>query len=183
MILYLIPFITAFIGWITNWLLIKISLGNVSKKQEALGAAIGKLVSQELFHADAISDKLNEPGKLAGLTPLIETHIDTYLKVKLLEKMPFLATFIGDSTLAKIKEGMMEEIEALLPVVIAQYAGSMMQQAKIEQAVKEKIARMPSGKLEQLITSAMVAQITMLKIAGAVSGFIIGIIAVLLGQI
>ena len=183
MILYLVPFIASFIGWATNWILIKVLLSNISKKQQLLAASLGKIVSQELFNTDAITGKLKEPGKLAELTPVIESHIDNYLKVKLLEKMPYLATFIGDSTLVKIKEGMMEEIEALLPIVITQYADSMLQQINIEQTVTDKIANLPSGKLEALIASGLSREIAMLQMAGAFSGFIIGMIAVLLSHI
>jgi uncharacterized membrane protein YheB (UPF0754 family) len=178
--IYLIPFIAAFIGWLANWLLIKIAFQNIGKRKNEFAAKLGNIVANELVNLDIIADKLKEPGKLDSIKPTIETHIDTFLRVKLLEKMPFLSTFIGESTLVKLKDGMMEEIEALLPVVISQYAGSLVDQINIEQLVSNKIKNLPEGKMEGMLKSGMNKELNMLKMAGAVSGFAIGLVSILL---
>lgn len=180
MTIYLIPFIGAFIGWLANWLFIKIAFRNISKRKDEFAVTLGSIVANELVDLDIITDKLKEPGKLDSIKPTIEAHIDTFLKVKLLEKMPFLSTFIGESTMAKLKDGMMEEIETLLPVVIAQYAGSLIDQVNVEQLVADKIRNLPEGKIEDVLQSGLSKELGMLKMWGALSGFVTGLIAVLL---
>lgn len=180
MTIYLIPFIAAFIGWLANRLFIKIAFQNIGKRKNEFAAKLGSVVANELVNLNTIADKLKEPGKLESIKPTIEAHIDTFLKVKLLEKMPFLSTFIGESTLAKLKAGMMEEIEALLPIVIGQYAESLISKVNVEQMVSNKIQNLPEGTIEAMLQNGLSKELDMLKMWGALSGFIIGLIAILL---
>jgi uncharacterized membrane protein YheB (UPF0754 family) len=180
MTIYLIPFIAAFIGWLANWLFIRIAFQNISKRKNEFAAKLGSIVANELVNLDSIAAQLKEPGKLESIKPTIEAHIDTFLKVKLLEKMPFLSTFIGESTLAKLKAGMMEEIEALLPIIISQYAESLITQVNVEQIVSNKIKNLPEGTIEGMLQSGLHKELGMLKMWGALSGFVIGFIAILL---
>ena len=57
----------------------------------------------------------------------IERHIQEFLQLRLKEKIPVVATFLGEKTLNKIREALMEEIEIILPEVISNYAASMLE--------------------------------------------------------
>jgi uncharacterized membrane protein YheB (UPF0754 family) len=194
MILYLIPIISAFIGWFTNWIAIKMLFhprlpvrilgitfhGIFPKRQHQFAAKLGALVANELLHFDEIAAKIKEPERLKELNPIIEAHLDNFLKVKLIEKMPMIATFVGEKTLAQLKQGMMEEIEALLPEVLARYTDSLREQIDIEQIVTEKVANFSSDKLEEILMAIMSKEFRFVEIIGAVLGFMIGLLQVLL---
>ncbi len=102
------------------------------KKQQQIAEQLGRLAATELLHFDEIVSKVNDPEELKSLSPTIHKHLDTFLQVKLQEKLPIISTFVGESTLAKIKEAMMEEIELLLPEIISQYTDSLHQKLDIE---------------------------------------------------
>ncbi|MCB0701034.1 MAG: DUF445 family protein [Chitinophagaceae bacterium] len=192
MLIYLIPFISAFIGYFTNWIAIKMLFhpknpvnilgfkvqGIFPKRQQQFAQKLGVLVANELIHFDEIADKLRDPKQLAALTPTIEKHIDTFLSVRLKEKIPVLSMFVTGSTLDKIKDGMMEEIESLLPQIITQYTDGLSEQIDIEQMVTEKVSNFSSDKLEEILFAIMKKEFRFVEILGGVVGFIIGLLQV-----
>src|ERR1044072_154817 len=109
----LLPLISAFIGWFTNWIAIKMLFhpkqpkrilgitfhGIFRKRQQEFAAKLGALVANELLHFDEIAAKIKEPERLKELNPVIEAHLDNFLKVKLQEKMPMISMFVGEKTL------------------------------------------------------------------------------------
>lgn len=195
--LYLIPFISAFIGWFTNWIAIKMLFhpknpvkvlgitiqGIFPKRQQQFAQKLGVLVATELLHFNDIASKLKDPKQLEFVTPYIEEHIDTFLRVKLQEKLPVVSMFIGDSTIGKLKEGMMEEINGLLPEVIGKYADNLSQKMDIEKMVTDKVANFSSDKLEEILTAIMSKEFRFVEIIGGVLGFIIGVIQIFLTQL
>lgn len=195
--LYLIPFISAFIGWFTNWIAIKMLFhpknpvkvlgmtiqGIFPKRQQQFAQKLGVLVATELLHFNDIASKLKDPKQLESVTPYIEEHIDTFLRVKLQEKLPVVSMFIGDSTIGKLKEGMMEEINGLLPEVIGKYADNLSQKMDIEKMVTDKVANFSSDKLEEILTAIMSKEFRFVEVIGGVLGFIIGLIQIFLTQL
>ena len=190
--IYLIPIISAFIGYFTNWVAIKMLFhpkkpinilgikfqGIFPKRQQQFAQKLGVLVANELIHFDEIAEKLKDPKQLEALTPTIENHIDTFLKVRLKEKIPVISMFVGGSTLDKIKEGMMEEIALLLPQVIGQYTDGLKQKIDIEQMVTDKVAAFSTDKLEEILAAIMKKEFRFVEILGGVLGFIIGLLQV-----
>lgn len=193
-ILILIPLISAFIGWFTNYIAIKMLFhprepkrflgmtiqGIFPKRQQQFAQKLGVLVATELIHFDEIARKLNDPEQLKALAPTIETHIDNFLQVRLKEKLPVISMFVGDNTLTKIKEGILEEIETLLPQLISQYTDSLAQHIDVEKMVTEKVANFSSGKLEVILNSIMKKEFFFVEVIGGVLGFVIGIMQVIL---
>lgn len=194
MILYLIPIISAFIGWFTNWIAIKMLFhpkepvrflgmtfqGIFPKRQQQFAIKLGSLVANELLHFDEIASKIKDPGRIKEVTPIIEAHLDTFLRVKIQEKMPMISMFIGEKTINQLKEGMMEEIELLLPEVLIRYTDSLSQQIDIERIVTEKVSNFSSDKLEEILIAIMSKEFRFVEIIGAVLGFVIGFVQVLL---
>lgn len=194
MLIYLIPFISAFIGWFTNWIAIKMLFhpkqpkrilgvtfhGIFPKRQQQFAKKLGVVVATELLHFDEIVDRIKDPSNLTDLAPFIEKHIDEFLQVKLKEKLPVISMFVGEGTLSKIKEGLMEEIEVLLPQLINQYTDKLSGSVDVEAIVTEKVANFSSDKLEEILISIMKREFQFVEILGGVLGFIIGLLQVVL---
>ncbi|MBW7915023.1 MAG: DUF445 family protein [Taibaiella sp.] len=190
--LILIPFISAFIGYFTNWIAIKMLFhpkkpvnvlgiyiqGIFPKRQAQFAQKLGVLVASELIHFDEIAAKLKDPEQLKALNPTIEAHIDSFLRVRLKEKIPVVAMFIGDNTINKLKDGMMDEINVLLPEVIDQYTQGLGRKIDIEKMVTEKVAAFSSDKLEEILQAIMKKEFRFVEILGGVVGFLIGLLQV-----
>ena len=86
--------------------------------------------------------------------------------------------FIGEGTIGKLKEGMMDEINVLLPEVIGQYADNMSQKIDIQKIVTTKVTNFSSDKLEEILQSIMKTEFRFVEILGGVLGFVIGLVQV-----
>ncbi|HTN17740.1 MAG TPA: DUF445 family protein [Chitinophagaceae bacterium] len=192
--IYLLPFISAFIGWFTNWIAIKMLFhprepkkilgltiqGIFPKGQKKFAQKLGVLVASELLHFDDIAKKISDPSQLNDVRPYISDHIDHFLEHKLTQKMPVLSMFVSASTLAPIKEGLMEEIDVMLPELMRQYADNLSSKIDIEQMVAQKVSAFSSDKLEEILVAIMNKEFRFVEIIGAVLGFMIGLVQVLL---
>lgn len=194
MILYLIPFISAFIGWLTNWVAVKmlfhprkpVNLGFFTlqglfpKRQKAFAEKLGQLVAQELINIQEIRSRLLDPQKIDALYPLISEHMDEFLQHRLKEKMPVLSLFMGEGLMEKVKEGMMEEIGIMLPRLMEQYSEQWTDSLPIEEMVTAKVENFSSDKLESILHAIMKKEFRFIEFIGAVLGFMIGWIQVLI---
>lgn len=193
----LLPLISAFIGWFTNWIAIKMLFhpreprrflgitiqGIFPKRQKQFAQKLGATVARELLHFDEIAAKIADPAQLERVKPFISEHIDHFLQHKLAEKLPVLSMFIGPSTLAPIKEGLLEEIDLLLPQLMQRYASDLSTTVDIEKMVSEKVEQFSSDKLEKLLVAIMSKEFRFVEIVGAVLGLLIGIIQIFLAAL
>lgn len=192
--LVLIPLISAFIGWFTNWIAIKMLFhpkepkkilgitfqGIFPKRQQQFATKLGKLVSNELLSFAEIEQKVTNPDNIQKILPILETHIDTFLREKLTAKIPMLGMLIGDKTIGQVKEVFLKELEELFPVIMKQYMTALEHDLDLEQIVISKVSSFSSNKLEETLYQVMAAELRFAEIIGAVLGFIIGIIQLLL---
>jgi uncharacterized membrane protein YheB (UPF0754 family) len=192
--LLLIPVISAFIGWFTNWIAIKMLFhprepkriagilfhGIFPKRQQQFAEKLGKLVSQELLSFDDIRHKIANPENLDAIMPAIEVHIDDFLRHKLSKAMPVISMFIGDKTVNELKGIFLKEMEVIFPDVLDKYVGSLQQQLDLEKIVTDKVSSFSSDKLEEILQGIMSKEFLFVEIIGGVLGFIIGLIQVLI---
>jgi uncharacterized membrane protein YheB (UPF0754 family) len=192
--LILIPFISAFIGWFTNWIAIKMLFhprvpkkilgftfhGIFPKRQKQFAEHLGRLVSKELLSFKDIEDKITHPDNLKKVMPLVDEHIDGFLKTKLSAAIPMLSMFIGDKTIAQIKDVFMVELEELFPQLMKNYMGTLQQELDLEKIVIAKVSNFSSDKLEQVLNDIMAKEFRFVEIIGGVLGFIIGLLQVLI---
>lgn len=192
--LLLLPIISAFIGWFTNWIAIKMLFhpreprtflgitihGIFPKRQKVFAEKLGKLVSDELLSFEDIQEKIINPENLKKLMPMIEGHIENFLRVKLGNEMPFLSIFIGDKTISSLKKIFMQELETLFPQIMKNYAGQLQTELDLEKIVTEKVAAFSTEKLESILYQIMNKEFRFVEIIGGIIGFAIGIIQILI---
>ncbi|MDI9365919.1 MAG: DUF445 family protein [Flavobacterium sp.] len=190
--LFLIPIISAFIGWFTNWIAIKMLFhprepkkilgitlqGIFPKNQAQFAAKLGKLVGEELLSFKDIAGKITNPENIEKVMPMVETHIDHFLRVKLAEKMPVISMFIGEKTITELKGVFMEELKTLFPTLMESYINNLQNDLDLAQIVTQKVAAFSSDKLEEILNSIMSKEFRFVEIIGAVLGFIIGLLQI-----
>ncbi len=188
--IFLQPFVAAFTGWFTTWIAIYMLFhprepkrilgitiqGIFPKRQKQFAAKLGTTVATELLHFNDIAAQIKDPTQLNALMPGIESHIDEFLQKRLAEKLPVLAMFLSPEITGTIKTGLMEEIEAMLPGVIGQFADSLSTKVDVEKMVTEKVASFSSDRLEALLLAVMTKEFRFVELIGGVLGFVIGLI-------
>jgi len=192
--LLVIPIISAFIGWFTNWIAIKMLFhpkepkrilgltfhGIFPKRQKIFAEKLGKMISVEFLSYEDIEEKMANPKNLEKLMPLIGAHVDNFLKNKLSDEMPFLSLFIGDKTIKSLKKTFMQELEILFPRLMKSYAGHLQEELDLEKIVTEKVSAFSTDKLEDILYQIMSKEFRFVEILGGIIGFIIGIVQVLI---
>ncbi len=188
----IIPLISAFIGWFTNWIAIKMLFhpreprklfgitfqGIFPKRQQVFAAKLGKLVSDELLSFSDISSKLTHPDNLKSVMPVIEKHIDRFLREQLPEQMPLISMFIGESTIQELKGVFVKQLEVIFPEVMQTYVNTLKSQLDLEAIVTQKVAGFSSDKMEQILMSIMQKEFRFVEIIGGILGFLIGLLQV-----
>jgi len=192
--LLVIPLISAFIGWFTNWVAIKMLFhpkdpkrilgitfhGIFPKRQKKFAEKLGKMISAEFLSFEDIQQKITSPVNLQKLMPMIEAHVDNFLRNKLSDEMPFLSLFIGDKTIKSLKKIFMQELETLFPQIMKSYSGHLQHELDLEKIVTEKVSAFSTDKLEDILYQIMSKEFRFVEILGGVIGFIIGIVQVLI---
>ena len=192
--LFLIPLISAFIGWFTNWIAIKMLFhpriptkilgitfhGIFPKRQQQFAAKLGKLVSEELLSFSDIEKKITDPNNIERLMPYVQTHIDHFLRVKLPQEMPMISMFVGERTIEQMKTIFISELASLFPQLMSNYMGQLEKDLDLEKIVVEKVSHFSSDKLEQILLAIMSKEFRFVEIIGGVLGFLIGLLQVFL---
>lgn len=190
----LIPVISAFIGWFTNWVAIKMLFhpkqpkrilgvtfhGIFPKRQKVFAEKLGKMISSEFLSFADIEKMITNPQNLQKLMPTVEGHVDNFLRNKLSDEMPFLSLFIGERTISSLKKIFMQELEILFPQLMKSYAGHLQAELDLEKIVTEKVSAFSSDKLENILYQIMSKEFRFVELLGGVIGFIIGILQVLI---
>jgi uncharacterized membrane protein YheB (UPF0754 family) len=192
--LYTIPFISAFIHWLTIWMALKLLFhprqpkkilgftlhGVFPKRQKQIAESLGRIVGQELLSFGDIEQKITNPENVRRILPLAEEHIDNFLRNKLKESMPMIAMFIGDKTINQLKTVFMKELEDLFPVIMKNYVAHLKDDLDLEKIVTDKIANFSSDRLETMLNQILTKEFRFVEVIGAALGFFIGLLQIFL---
>jgi len=190
--LYTIPFISAFIHWLTIRLALKLLFhprqpkrilgfrvqGVFPKKQRQIAESLGRIVGRQLLSFGDIEEKITDPANISRILPVVEAHIDHFLREKLKESMPMIGMFIGEKTIAQLKAVFMTELEALFPIIMQQYVGNLKDDFDLERIVVERIAGFSNERLEAMLNEFLTREFRFVEAIGAALGFVIGLLQI-----
>ncbi|MBS1601772.1 MAG: DUF445 family protein [Bacteroidetes bacterium] len=191
---YTIPFISAFIHWLTIWMALKLLFhprqpkkilgftlhGVFPKRQRQIAESLGKIVGQELLSFGDIEQTITNPENVRKILPLAEEHIDNFLRNKLKESMPMIAMFIGDKTINQLKTVFMAELEELFPAIMKNYIANLRNDLDLERIVVDKIAAFSTDRLEAMLNQFLTKEFRFVEVIGAALGFLIGLLQIML---
>ncbi len=190
--IYTLPFIAAIIGWLTNYVAIKMLFhpqekkkilffeiqGVFPKNQKRIADRIGSVVANELFNFDDIKDKFVTPEGMKQINRMIGLKVDEFLYVKFPDKHPIVSMFMGDKRKEELRETLMEEVDIVAPQLINGYLDDVKEKVDIQNLVTTKMEQFSSDKLEDILNAILQSELRFIEIAGAILGFIVGCIQV-----
>lgn len=192
--LYTIPFISAFIHWLTIWMALKLLFhphepkkflgltlqGVFPKRKQQIAESLGRIVGQELLSFQDIEKTITNPANVEKILPLADQHIDDFLRHKLKAAMPVVSMFIGDKTIQQLKAVFMKELEELFPVIMKNYVQHIKNDLDLEKIVVDKIVNFSSERLEQMLNQILTKEFRFVEVIGAALGFLIGVMQILI---
>ncbi|PCI27128.1 MAG: DUF445 domain-containing protein [SAR324 cluster bacterium] len=184
----LIPLISAFIGWLTNWVAVKmlfhpkqpINLGFFTlhgifhQRQKEIAQKLGSTIESKLLNHSDIHDVLTSDKFLQNILPLVETYLDDFVNNRLKSIHPMLA-MLPDSMVVMIKEKLMEEFSNFIPDVLEGAGDALQEHINVKEIIREKIEKFDVSELEDILFSILKSEFKMIELVGGVLGFFIGI--------
>ena len=127
-LVFLLPFIAAGIGWVTNYLAVKMLFhprkeirvlglrvqGVFPKRQSALAEKLGDLVSDELFSIEEVTEKIHDIAGSDDIAKILVTRIEKTMSEKLLKTFPMLSMFLTDEMVGKVSRLFLSELKGML---------------------------------------------------------------------
>lgn len=192
--LFLIPIISAAIGWITNkiavWLLFNPKnptkllfwtfQGVFPKRQQAIAQRIGDLVADELLSSHSIKEQVFTDENLSGIVNFVLLKVDNYLATEFKEDHWFLSLFVGDGTKIKMKSELERKLYESLDDISDNFHDYVENKVNIRKLVADRINSLDSDQVNNLMNQILKSELGFIELTGAILGFIIGLIQVVL---
>jgi len=193
-LIFLLPVLAALIGWITNYLAIKMLFhphqpkkflgltfqGVFPKRQAQIAEKLGDLVANELFSMKDVAQKIEDLSTQPEALEEVGQRIEKTIRGKLISAFPMLSMFLSDEMIEKVTNLFKGELEDFLRVSAQGLAVKMEESVDIQALVREKVQAFSSNKIEVLLLGFMKQEFRFIEKIGAVLGFFIGCIQVLL---
>lgn len=192
-VLILTPFITAAIGWFTNWVAIQMLFhprepmriffwkwqGLIPRRQEQLAAEAAEIIEREIMQQHMIVHEIRK----IELGPFLEEAAHKVVWERIgpqLKAIPLLGGFINEGILAKFEviaaASMKEEAGPLMEKVATQFEASV----NLKQLIEENIAAFDLERLEAIVNEVAKREFRTIERIGAILGFLIGCLQLLI---
>ena len=186
--------ISGAIGWITNWVAIKMLFrphkeinfglfkiqGLIPKRKSEIGTGIASIIQNELISVKDVISNIDREEFSKRLNKLIDDVLDKNLKKKVKEKFPLLQMFFTDKVAKDIgntiKEIVMENQEKIFEI-FSNYAE---ENIDFEVIISDKISNFSLDKLEEIITLLANKELKHIEVIGAILGMLIGAVQYLI---
>ena len=186
--------ISGAIGWITNWVAIKMLFrphkeinfglfkiqGLIPKRRTEIGSGIANIIQNELISVKDVISNIDREEFSKRLNKLIDDVLDKNLKKKVKEKFPLLQMFFSDKVAKDvgntIKDIVMENQEKIFEI-FSNYAE---ENIDFEVIISDKISNFSLDKLEEIITFLAKKELKHIEVIGAILGMLIGAVQYLI---
>jgi uncharacterized membrane protein YheB (UPF0754 family) len=193
-----LPVIAALIGWITNYIAVKMIfrprheirfagiriMGLIPKRKHDLAIKIAETIEKELISHKDIRAILQSEDFHLHAGDLIKKKIDSFITEKLGNNR-LLALFITPEVSGKFSTMIMEELQKEIPALIDSLFESVEQKIDFRKIIQGKIDDFDISRLESIIYAIASKELKAIEILGGVLGFIVGLVQlfiVLLGK-
>jgi len=193
-LIYLLPILAALVGWVTNFLAIKMLFhphqpkkilgitfhGVFPKRQPQIAENLGSLVANELLSMKDVAKKIEDLSTQPEALDAVGKRIEKTIRGKLISAFPMLSMFLTDDMIVKVTNLFKGELEDFLKESAQELASKMEKSVDIQALVREKVQAFSSNKIEELLVGFMAQEFRFIERIGAVLGFLIGCIQVFL---
>ena len=184
----LIPFISALIGWITNYIAVKmifrprspISIlgltiqGLIPRRQKDLAHSLGDIIERELISHKDIQKVIQSPEIQDAINRVIEERIDLFFSEKL-GANPMIAMFLQGEMAAKVKSMLVEQVCTMIPEFLDTCMTHVEEKLDFKAIVQEKVENFDYIKLEEIVFHIAAKELKTIELLGAVLGFFVGL--------
>ena len=186
--------ISGAIGWITNWVAIKMLFrphkeinfglfkiqGLIPKRRAEIGSGIANIIQNELISVKDVISNIDREEFSKRLNALIDEVLDKNLKKKVKEKFPFLQMFFTDKIAKDIGNTIKDIIMGNQEKIFEIFSNYAEENIDFEVIISDKISNFSLDKLEEIITFLAKKELKHIEVIGAILGMLIGAVQYLI---
>ena len=192
--LLIMIFISATIGWVTNWVAIKMLFrphkeinfglfkiqGLIPKRRAEIGSGIANIIQNELISVKDVISNIDREEFSKRLNALIDEVLDKNLKKKVKEKFPFLQMFFTDKIAKDVGNTIKDIIMGNQEKIFEIFSNYAEENIDFEVIISDKISNFSLDKLEEIITFLAKKELKHIEVIGAILGMLIGAVQYLI---
>lgn len=185
---YTLPFIAAIIGWLTNYIAIKMLFhprepwnfglftlqGLFPKRKNDIAQKLGEIVARDLISIEDVVARLKSDENQAVIRSFLDERLEHFLQTRFRAILPRVSMWLSSRALEKIKKVLLQEFMQQLPGLLDQIANREVKAIDIQRIVAEKVEAFSFDQLEDMLHSILSKEFRMIELLGAVLGFFIG---------
>ena len=186
--------ISGAIGWITNWIAIKMLFrphkeinlglfkiqGLIPKRRAEIGSGIANIIQNELISVKDVISNIDREEFSKRLNALIDEVLDKNLKKKVKEKFPFLQMFFTDKIAKDVGNTIKDIIMGNQEKIFEIFSNYAEENIDFEVIISDKISNFSLDKLEEIITFLAKKELKHIEVIGAILGMLIGAVQYLI---
>lgn len=186
--LALIVGIGAMIGWVTNYVAIKMLFrpykeinfglfkiqGLIPKRKHEIAISIADTVQKELISLKDVTNSLDGEELEKRMGDMIDKILDEKLEGELIKKFPMLAMFMSEDMLRKIKNMIKTSILENKDTIIEMFSNYLEEKVNFREIIIKNVDGFSLEKLEDITYSLAKKELKHIEVVGAVLGGIIG---------
>lgn len=188
------PLICGVIGWLTNYLAVKMLFhpkkpinlllfkiqGIFPKRRDTLARNLAEVVDSELISHQDITEIINDPAFMESFRSIVENYIDSLMSDKIKTAHPMFKMFLNSSMTERIKELFISNLSKPADRIKAVIAEELEKRLDVKDVVQKKIEQLSMDRLEAVLFSILRSEFRFVEFMGGVLGFLIGIFQALL---
>lgn len=181
--------IGSLIGWITNYIAIKMLFkpyeeinliffkiqGLIPKRRHEIGESIAETIQKEFISMDDIVEKLENANIEPEMEKVIDRILEEKLAVEISAKFPMLAMFLNESTMNKIKDSIKGAIMENKDQIIEMLFDTLEKNVNFKEIIIEKVDAFSLEELERITFALAKKELRHIEMIGAILGGLIGI--------
>jgi uncharacterized membrane protein YheB (UPF0754 family) len=187
------PFVGALIGWLTNYLAIKMLFrprqpkfilglllqGVIPRRQRDLALKIGEVVEEELLKSEDLLNAIDTEELRGHLTVVIETRLDRFLREKVFRGEFLYEKVLSREAVQRVKRGLISELVNLFPLEVEAAIKQLVEKVNIRKIVADRVEQFDFDRMERIVYRVARAELFWVEISGGILGFLIGVLQVL----
>lgn len=195
--LFLIVGIGALIGWITNYVAIKMLFrpykeinlgifklqGLLPKRKHEIGESIAEVIQNELVSLQEILHSLDGDKLEEKMNSVIDKILEEKLQKEITKNFPMLAMFLSSDMLEKIKSIIKNSILENKEAIIKMFSNYVEENVDFKGIIIKNVDAFSLEKLEEVTYTLAEREFKHIEVIGAILGAIIGFVQFIIGMI
>ncbi|OWZ82859.1 DUF445 domain-containing protein [Natranaerobius trueperi] len=182
-----IPIISSLIGWLTNFIAIKllfwphekISLpildieiqGLLSRRKSEIAQSIGGVVAKELLPSGKLIEEIDEYRTINK----IQRSVEKAIKEKLQTRLRYLPEYIRERVIENVRQSIGRNIETSLHNNFQIILQDLTSYIDIEKLIKKEIMNLDTREVEKLVLRVARKEFKFIETLGSILGFVVGL--------